>query len=150
VLEAVLAEVRAVVRVEQEVGVTELALLAEQVRGVADEAVHSHQRAQSPPVSVIQVGDFRGGELRQPAHEVGLVGDIVLVERRGARDVLALELVGVYLRIGVGLVHGPEVDEGEDGGGVVQPGAEEPEGFAGDEGVGFLAVQGLLGALVVD
>ena len=81
--------------------------------------VHPHKRAQPLPVARIQLGDVRVGEFGQASYEQWLVGDVGLVERRSARDVLALELVGVDLGVRVGLVHGPEVDEGEDGGVVV-------------------------------
>jgi hypothetical protein len=52
VLEAVLTEVGAIIRVEHEVGVVHLALPAEQVKGIPDEAVHSHQRAQPVPIAL--------------------------------------------------------------------------------------------------
>src|SRR5918997_1393079 len=139
--QAVLAEVRAVVRVEDEVCLVHLAAPAEDVRGVGDEPVHPLQGAQGLPVLGVEVRDLALGE-PVPAPDIrALVGHVGLVEGRGARDADPPELLLVHRGRRVRLVPGGGVDEPEDRGRGAEALLQEGCGVVRDEAVGVLAVQ---------
>src|SRR3712207_467499 len=150
VREPMLTEVVAVVRVEDKEGVVELAMLAQQVRGVPDEAVNTPQRTQ--PVTVVHVHLPHLGvrKARQAAYVTRLVGDVLLVERERTGHALAGELIGVYVRVVEGTVHRAEVDECEKRRVVGEAGIYEPQGIIRHQRVRLRRVELLMHPLVVD
>ena len=93
-VQAVLADVEAVVRGVEDVGVVEQALVLEALDHLADELVDGHEGAQAQPLVLVVVLENGGVELGQVGDPVDAAG-LVRVEVLRARDLVVLEEVAV-------------------------------------------------------